>query len=254
MEIISIDKSNIDDEHICCAIGADKQNSGRAKTKKEWMKNCFSDGLVFKKSDERGKAFIEYMPVEKVWKPIIGKNYFVINCLWVSGKFKGRGLSVELLEDCIKDAREFKKDGIAVVTSTKTKPFLTDKKFYLKQGFVTVDTAFPYFELMVLKFNKKAENPVFTENAGKGICSNENGFTFIFSNQCPFMEEYADIYSGMLIKRGIPFEIRKLNNFTEAQQYGSPFGTFGIYYNGKFLIHELLVTGRFEKLIDSVIK
>jgi hypothetical protein len=54
-------------------------------------------------------------------------------------------------------------DGIAVVSSTKIKPFLTDKKFYLKQGFEVVDSAPPYFELLVLKFNKKVlcRNPLF---------------------------------------------------------------------------------------------
>lgn len=35
MEIITIDKTNIDQEHICCVIGNDKANQSRALTKKE---------------------------------------------------------------------------------------------------------------------------------------------------------------------------------------------------------------------------
>jgi len=35
MNIITIDKNNIDQEHICCAIGNDKQNQSRAHSKKE---------------------------------------------------------------------------------------------------------------------------------------------------------------------------------------------------------------------------
>lgn len=127
MKIISIDKNNIKQEHICCAIGNDKASQSRALTKKNWMKERFSDGLVFKRLDDRGKAFIEYMPIEKAWKPILGKNYMVINCLWVSGKFKGKGISNELLNECINDAKKQKMDGIAVVSSTKVKPYLTDK-------------------------------------------------------------------------------------------------------------------------------
>ena len=57
----------------------------------------------------------------------------VINCLWVSGKFKGQGLSVKLLEECINDAKQKNMQGIAVVTSSKVKPFLTDRKFYYTQ-------------------------------------------------------------------------------------------------------------------------
>lgn len=57
MEIISINQNNIDNEHICCAIGNDKRNQSRAVTKKEWMKARFSEGLVFMRFDERGKFF-----------------------------------------------------------------------------------------------------------------------------------------------------------------------------------------------------
>ncbi len=63
MKIISIDKNNIDEEHICCALGNDKENKERAQTKKDWMKERFGDGLAFKRLDDRGKIFIEYMPV-----------------------------------------------------------------------------------------------------------------------------------------------------------------------------------------------
>jgi len=82
MEIISIHPENIDNEHIYCAIGNDKQNQSRAVTKKEWMNGRFSEGLVFRRFDERGKLFIEYMPIETVWKPISGKNFMMINSIF----------------------------------------------------------------------------------------------------------------------------------------------------------------------------
>ena len=75
MNIMKINKQNIDQEHICCSLGNDSKSKKRAKTKKEWLKRRFNDGLVFKKFNERGKMFIEYMPIEKVWKPIKGENY-----------------------------------------------------------------------------------------------------------------------------------------------------------------------------------
>lgn len=34
MNIITINKNNIDKEHICCAIGNDKVNQSRAQSKK----------------------------------------------------------------------------------------------------------------------------------------------------------------------------------------------------------------------------
>ncbi|MEW5815088.1 MAG: GNAT family N-acetyltransferase [Spirochaetota bacterium] len=252
MKIITIDENNIDQEHICCAIGNDKQNQNRAQSKKDWIRERFKDGLVFKRFDQRGKIFIEYMPVEKVWKPISGKNYMIINCLWVSGQFKGKGLSTQLLAECIKDAKAKKMNGIAVVSSTKVKPFLTDKKFYLKNNFEVVDSAPPYFELLVLKFNKNAKNPIFTDEVKKGTCSNKKGFTFIYSNQCPFMEEYVGLLTEISKNKKIPFEIKKLQSYKEAQQIGSPFGTLGIYYNGEFKTHELMPEKKFEKYIEEI--
>ncbi|EMY68295.1 GNAT family N-acetyltransferase [Leptospira vanthielii] len=249
MKIISIDKENIDAEHICCAIGNDLKNKTRTESKKQWMKDRFDDGLVFKRLDERGKVFIEYMPIEKVWKPIVGKNFMVIHCLWVSGQFKGKGLSTQLLNECISDTKQKKMDGIAVVTSNQVKPFLTDKKFYLKHGFELVDTAAPYFELLVLKLNKKAKNPSFIHQTKTNIHSLKKGFTFIYSNQCPFMDEYVAILANLSKKHKIPVEIKKLKNHKEAQDLGSPFGTLGIYFDGTFLTHELMTEKKFETLI-----
>jgi predicted GNAT family N-acyltransferase len=253
MKIIEINKNNIDEEHICCAIGNDKINQSRAIIKKNWMKECFKEGLIFKRLDDRGKIFIEYMPIEKVWKPIIGKNFMIINCLWVSGKFKGQKISTKLLNECLNDSKKQKMDGVAVVSSTKVKPFLTDKKFYEHNGFEVVDSANPYFELLVLKFNKNVKNPEFTKNAKQGTCDNKKGFTFIYSNQCPFMDEYVKLLSNICKNKIIPCVVINLKNCKEAQAKASPFGTLGIYYNGEFKTHELMPEKKFEKFIEDII-
>lgn len=220
--------------------------------KKEWLKERFNDGLVFKRLEERGKVFIEFMPIEKVWKPLLGKNIMVINCLWVSGQFKGKGLSIKLLNECINDTESKNMDGIAVVSSAKVKPFLTDKKFFFKNGFEVVDTAPPYFELLFLKLKASAMLPKFSDNSKTGKCSNKNGFTFIYSNQCPFMEEYVNLLSKVSKNKNIPFKIIKLTTYIEAQQMGSPFGTLGIYYNGDFQTHELMPEKKFENFIEKM--
>jgi ribosomal protein S18 acetylase RimI-like enzyme len=253
LDLIKVDLSNIDSVHICCAIGNDKVNTARANTKKDWMKERFGDGLVFKRFDERGKFFIEYIPSEKVWKPIIASNFMVINCLWVSGRFKGKGLGKKLLYECIDDSKESKKDGVCVVTGKKRMGFLTDKKFFGKFGFETTDTAYPYFELLVFKFNPSSSSPKFTKTAKEGIFNNKADFSFVFSNQCPYMEEYATLMVEMCKKRGKTTEIIKLKNHVDAQKFGSPFGTFGVYYEGNFVHHEPMPEKKFNKLLDKLI-
>lgn len=95
MEYIRVTKENIEDEHICCAISNNKDV--QVSSKKAWLKERFADGLVFLKSAERGKCFIEYIPAENAWVPIIAEGYMYIDCLWVSGSFKGHGYSNDLL-------------------------------------------------------------------------------------------------------------------------------------------------------------
>lgn len=73
------------------------------------MDKCFDDGLTFIKSVERGKCFIEYIPAENAWVPIVAPGYMYIDCFWVSGSFKGHGYSNGsngLLNKCIEDSKE----------------------------------------------------------------------------------------------------------------------------------------------------
>lgn len=100
MNYIRVTKENIDKEHICCAM-----SGKQSLAKKEWMKQRFDEGLVFYRSEERGKCFIEYIPAENAWVPIEADGYFYINCLWVSGSMKGHGYSNDLLDKCIWDAK-----------------------------------------------------------------------------------------------------------------------------------------------------
>ena len=65
MDYIQITKENIDKEHICCAM-----SGKQSLVKKEWLKQRFAEGLVFYRSVERGKCFIEYIPAENAWVPI----------------------------------------------------------------------------------------------------------------------------------------------------------------------------------------
>lgn len=103
MEYIRVTKENIENEHICCAISSNKDI--QVISKKNWLKERFDDGLVFLKSIERGKCFIEYIPAENAWNPINADGYMYIDCLWVAGSFKGNGYSNDLLNACIEDSK-----------------------------------------------------------------------------------------------------------------------------------------------------
>ena len=86
MEYIKVTRENLEREHICCAIS--NNNDVQVASKKAWLAERFDDGLVFLKSVERGKCFIEYIPAEMAWNPLLADGYMYIDCLWVSGSLR----------------------------------------------------------------------------------------------------------------------------------------------------------------------
>ncbi len=249
-EIITVDESNIDTEHICCAIGNDKKNQIRSQQKKDWMKPLLPKGLVFKKVNIRGKAFVEFLPAKEAWKPIQAPGYNVIHCLWVSGRYKKQGLGKRLLEACLEDSKE--KNGVAVITGKKKMPFLTDRSFFRKHGFETVDTAAPNFELMVKKFRKNAPDPVFREGAKNPQVEDNGGITFLYAHQCPYTADWMDELAALAEEMEIPVKSRLITSRKEAQEAPTAFPTFTIFWKGKFETHVIQTTNQFRKLVTKL--
>ena len=168
MEYIRVTKENLEKEHICCAISNNKDI--QVSSKKAWLADRFDEGLVFLKSVERGKCFIEYIPAECAWNPIEAPGYMYINCLWVSGSFKGHGYSSDLLSECIEDSKEKGKKGLCILAAARKKPFLADSKFLKYKGFKACDEADNGIQLWYLPFEEKTEPPVFKECAKHHHC------------------------------------------------------------------------------------
>lgn len=250
LKIITVNSENIDKEHICCAI-SDKRGDCGVANKKAWLAEAFKKGLVFKKADVLGKVFIEYIPAEEAWCPIDAEGYMFINCLWVSGKYKGNGIGSRLLQECIKDSRDKGRKGIVVLSSPKKMPFLSDPKFLKLKGFQVCDTAVPYFELLCLKFDENAAVPSFKEYAKIGICDSNAEVAIFYSHQCPYTEKYVHLIKKVAIENEKSIEIKKYRSSEEAQKSPVPCTTYAIFLKGKFITNEILTESKFEKLLES---
>ena len=244
-EYINLTLENIDEEHICCAIGDSKHQNGVYK-KKEWIKSKLKDGHVFRKLNARGKTFIEYEPVETAWVPINGKNYMYIYCLWVAGSFKGKGIGTELLNYAINDAKEKKKNGICTLVSKKKKPFIGDKKFFEYHGFKVIDSINDY-ELMAQSFNKD-EAPKFCDNARNMLIDNKD-FTIYYSNECPYVEYEVIELSTYAKTNNIKLNFIKIDTLKKAKEAPCIFNNWANFYKGKFISNTVLNANALEKLI-----
>lgn len=246
-EYINLTLENIDDEHICCAIG-DKKHQAGVNSKKEWIKNKLKDGHVFRKLDARGKTFIEYEPIETAWVPISGKNYEYIYCLWVAGSFKGKGIAKELLEYAIKDSKKKGMSGICTLTSKKKKPFVGEKGFFLHYGFKVVDEIGDY-ELLVLPFDK-SKAPKFNDNARNMKIDNED-FTIYYSNECPYVEYEIQELSEYAKDKKIKINFIKIDTLEKAKNAPCVFNNWANFYKGEFVSNTILNANSFEKLVSK---
>ncbi len=243
MGYIRITAENIDKEHICCAMSG-KQSI----TKKEWLKARFAEGLVFYRSTERGKCFIEYIPAENAWMPIIADGYIYINCLWVSGSLKGHGYSSDLLSECIKDAKEQGKKGVCILSSDgRKKEFLSDPKYMAHKGFTVADTTDVGITLMYLPLVQNAEPPKFKECA-KHPKTEGNGFTLYYTDQCPFTYYWVPRIEETAKEHGIPLSVIHITSKETAQNAPAPVTTYALFRDGEFITQAIQSDKKFLAL------
>lgn len=248
MEYIRVTKESLEKEHICCAIS--NNNDVQVATKKAWLSERFDDGLVFLKSVERGKCFIEYIPSENAWIPILADGYMYIDCLWVSGVFKGHGYSNDLLEECIRDSKAQGKKGITILSSAKKKPFLADPKFLAHKGFKVSDEADNGIQLWYLPFAEETDAPKFKECA-KYPKIDEMGYVLYYTNQCPFNGKYVPIIEALAKEHGIAFKAIHLQRKEDARNAPTPITTYSLFHDGKYVTNEMMNDKRFLKMIGK---
>ena len=252
-KFIELNKSNIADEHICCAI-SDKKCTESYQAKKDWLKKEFNNGYVFRRFDARAKVFIEYGTAESGWIPVDAPNYLLINCFWVSGQYKGKGFGKALLQSAIDDAKKQGKSGLVTVVGTKKFHFMSDTKWLLKQGFEDCQKITSGFSLLVLKLKPDAETPKFKESVLNGECPDKKGIVVYYSNRCPFAEYHAKTsLIETATKRNIPYKIIKLETLEQAQSAPTPATIFSLFYNSKFISTDISICmdSRFDKLMDK---
>jgi ribosomal protein S18 acetylase RimI-like enzyme len=238
-KIVDLNETNINEYGAFCLQS--KKNTKGYKDKFEWIKKRFKEGLRLKlllinegaKRGFRARGFIEYIPGEYSWRGVNAKGYMFIHCICVVGKNKGHGYGTKLLQLCLNDAKGM--NGVAVMTSEKT--WLPKKDLFIKNGFEKVDSTPPYFELYAKRFSEKAPLPKFNPIPKGRLEKYTSGITIFKSNQCPYVDGYANLVAETAKQAGIPWRIEQIESCKEAQNSVNPYGTFCVLLNGKVLTY-----------------
>ena len=246
MTYLMVDNNNIENEHLCCAI-SDKKHQDGVVNKKVWLSDQFKKGHRFYKLNQNAKVFIEYVPLEQAWVPVVGENYLYIHCLWVSGSFKENGHASHLINKCISDAKAMGKSGICVISSKKKKPFLTEYSFYKKYGFEVVATYQDEYLLLALSFDGTI--PTFSKSLLSSDDRISEGITIYYSNQCPYTLNCVNESKQWLEEKGLKYEVIHVSSLEMAKALPVLFNNWAVVINGKFKTLHLLNRTYLEKLL-----
>ena len=250
VQIIDLTPENIGNYGVCGYKDINKHLE--LKRKIEWFKKYYPKGLRIKAllSQSGGyQGMLEYIPGEYAHRPVDAGGYMFIHCIFVGFKkeFKGKGYASYLIDECIKESKNAKMLGVAVVTRKGS--FMAKKDIFIKKGFSIVDNAKPDFELLALKFDEKTAIPEFkeisTENYSKGL-------TIIRSQQCPYSVKNVDAIIQTAKKLNLKPSLVEIDDSESAQKSPCAFGTFCIINDGIILSHHPISNTRFENIMKTI--
>jgi hypothetical protein len=256
MEQISIIDATIEDIRKYGVCGYKNAKTRGFSEKVEWLGKRFPEGLKIKlllSEKDGAQGMIEYLPGETCWRPVNAGGYMFIHCVFVGFKkaYKNKGHATRLIEECEKDAKKQKMNGVAVMCRKGS--FMAGKEVFVKNGYQAVDSAKPDYELLVKKFRPDAPSAAF-KTAGKSVLERyAKGLFIIRADQCPYtVKNVSEIRDAAETEYGIGAKVIHLANYKEAQKNPCPFGTFGILYNGVLIADSPISKGRIVNILKKL--
>ncbi len=248
MNIITINKSNVE-EYDHCLIK--NQTLPGYAAKSAWVKDQLKNGLVTKRMvthDGKAVGFIEYIPIENAWRAVEGKNYLFIHCIFTYPKaFQGQDVGEKLVKECIKEAKNNKKDGVAVLTSKNS--FIADNRLFEKLGFVETEEINRH-QLMVLKLKQESETPRIRDV--QSLLEKCKGLHLFYTDQCPALAKPVREIAEACKEERLDLKVHYLKSPKEAQNTPFISGTFAVIYDGKVYGERCISKTRFMNIVKQV--
>lgn len=248
-EIVDTNADNIDGCNLCGNKNA--SNLGHRR-KADWLKDRYAEGLRYKvlRSAKFGDiGMIEYALGNLAWRPVEAEGYFVIHCLMVNSKHKGKGFGMLLLDSCLNDAKKNKCRGVAVVASSDS--FMAGEELFIKADFVSVDRIPPY-ELLVKKLEKSAPDPHFIVDRERLCKRYGKGLTILVADQCPYGLTSAERIAESARTLGLEPRVVRIESAKASRELPTPYGVFSIIYDGKPIVERPISATRFMNIMRKL--
>lgn len=249
IQIIDLTPENIAQYGVCGYKDIYKHLELRRKI--DWFNQYYPKGLRIKALISKTGGYqgmLEYIPGEYAHRPVNAKGYMFIHCVFVGFRkeFKGKGYASLLIDECINESKLSKMNGVAVITRKGS--FMVSKDIFVKKGFSLIENMDPDFELLVLKFNEKAQNPAFLRNSTRNF---SEGLTIMRSPQCPYSVKNVDAIIQTAKKLNLKPVLIEMNDSESVQKSPCAFGSFCIINEGDILSYHPISNTRFENIIKA---
>jgi hypothetical protein len=235
-----------------CPCFLNPKHEGHLK-KLEWLQERFSEGLTIKhlsiEGEKRPIGFIEYVPGEYAWRAVSAHGYLFIHCIWINpNKYKEKGNGSLLVKECINDASQEGRYGVAVITSSG--PHMAGRELFLKNGF-EISEECDRFELLAIKLRK---GPLPKFNDWEAQLKNYQGPNIIYSNQCPWVARSIPELEEIAKRNGLEIKITELETAKQAQNAPSIYSVFNLVYDGKLITDHYVSNTRFLNILKKELK
>jgi hypothetical protein len=251
IRIVTLNRKNIKEFPPTCFLASD--SDGYLK-KLEWIRKNFNKGLTIKLIyPEIGSeciGFIEYIPGENAWRAVSAKGYMFIHCIWVyKTKNKQHGYGSLLVKECIEDAINQDKLGVAVITSDG--PFMANKNLFKKNGFKSVESCNPFFNLMVFSLKRGPKPQI---NCCPDKIASCQGLNILYTHQCPWVARSIQGIVEIANEHKLKPQVTEITTARHAQKAPSVYASFGLINNGRLLADHYISHHRFRNIIEKELK
>ncbi|MCC7506361.1 MAG: hypothetical protein IT259_13725 [Saprospiraceae bacterium] len=218
--------------------------------KAAWFKQAYHDGLRLQIAvDDRHQAlgFIEYVPAEYAWRPVIADHFLFIHCIMVySNANKNAGVGSALLNDAEHWARNTGKLGLCAMSSAGS--WMAGQSLFAKNGFEPTDER-GRFVMMTKRFATGAPSPAIRD--WTSALTRYQGWHLVYANQCPWHQKSVVDLQQCAAEHGIDLQVTELKTPADAQAAPSGYGTFSLIKDGRLLEDHYISRTRFENILKK---
>ncbi len=218
------------------------------RDKAGWLSAHRVEGLRLKVlySGTEAAGFIEYVPAEKAWRPVEAPGHLFIHCLWVyPKKFLGQGVARRLVEECLREAEQAGKNGVAVTVSKGS--WMAGPDLFLKLGFAVAEEKGRF--VLLSRTAWAAEAPRFRD--WEGEAGKYRGLHLVYAHQCPLFCRSVDEMRKTAREHGHELQVTLLRTAEEAQRAPSGYGVYNLVYDGRVLADHYISNTRFRNILTK---